>query len=91
MMFYNGNWSGWGEAGMVLAMVIFWALIIWAVYVFVTGANRRHVIHHHGDTAGRILDERLARGDIDADEYERLTEVLAARNSHDHSDSGGRR
>ncbi len=90
-MFYNGSWSGWGVAGMTFGTVIFWALIIWAMYVLVTGASRRHVADHHGDSAGRILDERLARGDIDADEYQRLTDVLAARTSHDLSDAGSRR
>ncbi len=92
MMFHSGgSWSGWEVAGMGLGMVIFLALIIWAVYVVVTATSRRHVAEHHDDGAERILDERLAVGEIDADEYQRLRVVLAARNSHDLSDAASPR
>jgi putative membrane protein len=58
-------------------MVAFWGLIIWAVWYFVTGANRRPDPDRTspGD-AKRILDERLARGEIDTDEYRRLLAVI---------------
>lgn len=67
---------------MWLAMIAFWALLIWAIYALVTGITRKPGQRETGgqgqqpDSALRILDERLARGEIDADEYRRLREVL---------------
>ena len=83
MMFWNGGggWVWWQAALMWIGMIAFWGLLIWAVYALITGATRR--ADHSGDDQGhrggdalRILDERLARGEIDAEEYRRLREVL---------------
>ncbi len=61
-------------------MIAFRAPLIWAVYALVTSVTQRT-----GDTrrsgqqpvgVHRILDERLARGDIDTEEYRRLRELL---------------
>lgn len=79
MMWYWGSgahWWAWllGFAG----MVVFWGVIIWAIWYLVTGFLRRPYgapPQEHGD-AKRILDERLARGEIDADEYHHLLAVL---------------
>ena len=79
MMWYWGDgvhWWGWllGFAG----MIAFWGLIIWAVWYFVTGVRDRtpeQPRQEPGD-AKRILDERLARGEIDPDEYRRLLAVM---------------
>ena len=85
MMFWYGNagWPFWEVALMWVGMIAFWGLLIWAVYVLVTGATRRPNSgaggeEHRGDDALRILDERLARGEIDTDEYRRLRDVLAS-------------
>ena len=72
---------GWWQAGLMwLAMIAFWAFLIWAIYALVTGVMRREGEPGHGGQppggARRILDERLARGEIDAEEYRRLREVL---------------
>ena len=58
---------------MWLAMIALLALLIWAVYALVTGITRRPGQNEHGGQrqpgdARRILDERLARGEIDTGE-----------------------
>jgi putative membrane protein len=65
---------------MWVAMIAFWVLLGWVIYVLVTGGTRRASDSARGgpqpDDAHRILDERLARGEIDAEEYRRLRAVL---------------
>jgi len=65
-----GHMSGWMWWGMGI-MGLFWAALIvvgvWAVRRF-TDRPRA--------SARDILDERFARGEIDADEFERQREVL---------------
>ena len=82
MMFWNGAGWAWWQAGLMWAgMIAFWGLLIWLVYALFTGATRRDghpggdQEHRDGDALG-ILDERLARGEIDTEEYRRLREVL---------------
>ena len=82
MMFWNGGGWAWWQAGLMWAgMIAFWGLLIWLVYALFTGATRRadhsrDDEEHRGGDAARILDERLARGEIDTEEYRRLREVL---------------
>lgn len=81
MMFpYDGTWGFWQMALMWVGMVAFWGLLIWLVYLLVTRAT--------GDRRGRdaedprrVLDSRLASGEIDVDEYTRLRDVLGT-NAH---------
>jgi putative membrane protein len=97
MMFWNGGgWPFWEVALMWVGMVAFWALLIWAVYALVTSATRRPGSEpgggeHGGDDARRILDERLARGEVDTEEYWRLRDVLASSDNRSPADSGSRR
>ena len=42
--------------------------------------GRHHSGRHQTDTPGQILDERLARGEIDIKEYRRIQESLAETN-----------
>ncbi len=78
MMWYwgNGGVHWWGWLLMAIGMVAFWGLIIWGIWYFVTSMGR--VPDHEHPPAGprRILDERLARGEIDAEEYGRLRELI---------------
>jgi len=81
MLWYGGHWPFWEVALMWVGMIAFWALLIWAIYALITSATRRPGARapgdeHGGDPARRILDERLARGEIDTDEYLRLRDVL---------------
>jgi putative membrane protein len=80
MFWYGGGWAWWQAGLMWVAMIAFWVFLIWAVYALVTAVMRRggepgRAGQQPGD-ARRILDERLARGEIDAEEYGRLREVL---------------
>ncbi|MGH2740309.1 MAG: SHOCT domain-containing protein [Actinomycetota bacterium] len=61
-----GMWVMWG--GMVLPLLALIGVAVWAVLRF-TGRRSQ------GD-AKRILEERLARGEIGTDEFERLRSVL---------------
>ena len=79
MFWYGGGWAWWQAGLMWVAMIAFWALLIWAAYTLVTGATRRPGQPGPGEQRGearRILDERLARGEIDAEEYQRLRDLL---------------
>ena len=81
MFWYGGSWAWWQAGLMWLVMIAFWALIIWAIYALVVGITRRpdqaspDGQRQPGD-ARAILDERLARGEIDAEEYQRLRDLL---------------
>ncbi len=102
MMFWNGGGWAWWQAGLMwVAMIAFWALLIWAVYALVTGITRRPGQAgpdqaapggrpQPGD-ARRILDERLARGEIDPEEYQRLRDLLDGGTGRSTAGSGDRR
>jgi putative membrane protein len=83
MMFeYGNNWPFWQVALMWIGMIAFWGMLIWGVYTFATNATRRPAadqIDRKGDGAGearQILDQRLAKGEIDADEYRRMRDLI---------------
>jgi putative membrane protein len=85
MMFgYGSHWAFWQVALMWVGMIAFWALVFWAVYAIVTDSNRRgsQPPRCAGGDARRILDERLARADIDVEEYRRLRDALSS-DGHD--------
>lgn len=78
MMWNDGmGWSGW--LVMSLTALAFWVLVVVVVVALFrgprTGSEMRVAGHdghagHQGDgSADLILDERFARGEIDADEY----------------------
>ena len=83
MMIWNGSWAWWQASLMWLAMIAFWALLIWLIYALVTGVIGRgrqpERDEERGDDARRILDQRLARGEIDLEEYQRLRDVMEGR------------
>jgi putative membrane protein len=80
----HGEW-GWGDwLGMSLMMLVFWALlvvlVVWLVRGFRrettrAGAERRPPT----EQAEQLLAERFARGEIDAEEFERRRKVLEGR------------
>lgn len=79
MFWYGSHWMFWQAALMWVAVLVFWGLVFWAVYALVTSA-RRSGDRDHGasreDDPRRILDQRLARGEIDEDEYRHLRELI---------------
>ena len=41
MMIWNSGWAWWQASLMWLAMIAFWALLIWLIYALVTGVIGR--------------------------------------------------
>jgi len=76
MFWYGAHWAFWQAGLMWAGMIVFWALLIWGIYVLISNATRRPGGRQDGGDARRILDERLARGEIDAEEYRRLRDVM---------------
>jgi putative membrane protein len=94
MMFgYGGGWPAWGIALMWIGMLAFLAFLIWAAYALINSTTRRpgRDPDRQPGSAARILDERLARGEIDAEEYRRLRDLIGSDRSENPSGAGGRR
>ena len=80
----NGGWGWAAWLAMGLMMLVFWGSIAALVIVLLRSSGHRHDGAPQGDSrsggdAFPILDERFARGEIDADEYTRRRDVLRAR------------
>jgi putative membrane protein len=74
-MFHDWSWGLW--LIMPFTMVVFWALVIWAVVALIQPSDRGSASGAPGPE--RILAERFARGEIDAGEYERRLSTLRNR------------
>jgi putative membrane protein len=83
MFWYGGHWAFWQASLMWLGMIAFWGLLIWAVYALITAATRKPPRDEDGGEARRILDRRLARGEIDEAEYRRLCDLLSPGHQHE--------
>lgn len=72
MGWYHGGmgWGGW--LLMTLAMVVFWAIVVFAVVTLFRGTDART----DPRTPEQILDDRLARGEIDEVEYQTRRNTL---------------
>ena len=73
---YGMGWGGW--LLMSLVTVGFWALVVFGIVTLFRGTRgpTPPADSHGNDEARRILDERFARGDIDAEEYRRRQQIL---------------
>ncbi len=60
----NGYWFGLGG----LMMVAFWVFVVAGIVWLVLASSRERVIRRDDDALG-VLEERLARGEIDAEEF----------------------
>ena len=79
MMIWGSGWAWWQAGLMWLGMIAFWVLLIWLIYALVTRAIGRQPGRGEqpgGGDARQILDERLARSEIDVEEYQRLRAVI---------------
>lgn len=86
-----GWYSGWGWGGwlvMSLTMLVFWGLLAFGVVALVRTLRRDDrdrpaataaLPEPRRPDAQEILDERFARGEIDADEYQRRRGMLSRR------------
>ncbi len=71
---HMGDWGGGWWIAMILMMVIFWA----AVIALAAWAFSRIVGTHKAEKSPLdIAKERLARGEISAEEFERIKQQLA--------------
>jgi uncharacterized membrane protein len=93
MFGYGGGWPAWELALMWAGMIAFAGVLIWAVYALITSTSRRPGRDRDPQpgTSARILDERLARGEIDAGEYRRLRDLIGSGRSDSPSGAGGAR
>jgi putative membrane protein len=78
MTWHDGtNWGFGGFFLMVLLMALFWGALIgtaiWAIRQF---RPRETGTTEATSSAMRILEDRFARGEIDADEFQRRREIL---------------
>jgi putative membrane protein len=82
---WNGGGWGWGAwFAMAFTMLAFWGLIVAVVIVaFRTWGHRPESSPAPGttseDDALRVLDNRFARGEIDAEEYTSRRDLLRKR------------
>ena len=84
----GGGWPVWAVALTWIGMLVLLGVLIWVGYTLMTNAGRRPRpdrgagpgTHERGGGADArgVLDERLARGEIDAAEYQRLRGLIAA-------------
>lgn len=81
------GWYGWGWGDwllMVLVMTLFWGTLAFGVVALVRYGRERHEPappspppeQHRPPSALDVLDERFARGEIDAEEYAKRRDLL---------------
>jgi putative membrane protein len=90
MFWYGGHWAWWQGGLMWLGMIVFWGLLIWGAYALITNLTRKPGIPD-SDDALRILDQRLARGEIGVDEYQRLRDLITTSDHHTPAGTGSAR
>ena len=96
----TGGWPGWAVALMWIGMRAFLGVLIWVGYTLMTNATRRSgqqppdgrgaSERRSGEGAREVLDERLARGEIDAAEYQRLRGLIATGDDQAPASAAGR-
>lgn len=81
------DWNGsWGSGGLVLMglmmlmMLLLWGGVIWVVVTMVLRRSSTRDTDNpppqQAPTARALLDERLARGDVDVEDYRARVEAL---------------
>ncbi len=82
MFWYDHNMGWWGWAGMGIAMVLFWALLIAgivALVAYISGDRQERQIPPDTTLTAspeRVLAARFARGEINETEYRDRLAVL---------------
>lgn len=83
---YEGPGMGWGGAMFgFLVFIVFIVIIVWVILTVARERPHHFGHHHHGAGPGptepssdalKILNERFARGEIDAAEYTERRDLL---------------
>ena len=81
MWYWSGHVHWWGWFLGAFGMVVFWGLIIGGVWYLLSGSVRQMGPPAPDRDAKRILDERLARGEIGPDEYRHLRDLIEDRSA----------
>jgi putative membrane protein len=71
----NSGWSLWWMLPMMLFMVVLVGAVIWAL-IAVAGPRTTSTAASARRTAEDILNERFARGEIDASEYRERIDAI---------------
>ncbi len=81
MRWHDGGWGAGGWIAMMFVMVVFWAAVVAAIVFAVRSSQHAPAAPGAptGNDALRILDERFARGEIDADEYQQRRALLGGK------------
>jgi putative membrane protein len=87
MFWYGGHWMFWQSLFGWAGMLIFWGLVIWGSYMLITRSRRADGGFRPGGDARRILDQRLARGEIDEAEYRHLRDLIESKDRPQHADA----
>ena len=76
--YHDGGWGPGAWIAMAFVMVVFWGAVVAVIVFAVRGWHNQSAgpSAPTGSDALRILDERFARGEIDADEYQRRRDIL---------------
>ena len=72
---YGSHWAFWQVGLMWVVMVAFWGVVIWVIYSLI-GTSRGSASAHRCDEARHTLDQRLARGEIDSEEYRNRLDLI---------------
>jgi len=81
---YGGYPGSWGFGFGWIFMIIFWGLIIWAIYALIRGfsghkccGGHDHGGHKQGEkNAMDILKERYAKGEVNKEDFEKMKKDL---------------
>lgn len=78
MRYHDGGWGPGAWLAMAFVMVVFWGAVVTAIVLAVRGSQQQPAAPGTptSSDAQRILDERFARGEIDADEYQHRRDLL---------------
>jgi putative membrane protein len=71
------TWAWWGWLMMSIGILVFWGLIAWGAALLLRGRGPAATAQR--PSPEKILDERLARGEIDIREYRERLEALRGR------------
>ena len=78
---WNHGWGGGWFVLMFLMMILFWGSIAWVVVALIRHNSLGHHLRASTPDAEEILHERIARGEIEVEEYEQRLQSLRANRS----------